>query len=155
MAVESRSSIARQAREGPVPREGPDAPATGVPWEDGGVTDRSPVPRGSAAPRRRHLIDPHNPPPRTPARETTQVQRWVMSALSVTTILHLSVGLMLSTLFISDAHRTAQIGLNVIAAAFGVIAVASGFLIHQRNALTPWLAVGLLPGLVGLVLVLR
>lgn len=119
------------------------------------MADRSPVPRSSTAPRRRHLIDPQNPPPRTPARETTKVQQWVMSALVVTTILHLAVGLTIATLFIADDQRPAQIGLNVISGAFGVIAIAAGFLIHRRSPLTPWLLLGLLPGVVGVVLVLR
>ena len=105
--------------------------------------------------RRRHLIDPNNPPPPPTPRSLTGVQQWVMSVLAVTTILHLSVGLMIGTLFIDDDQRVAQIGLNVIAGAFGVIAVASGFLIHRRSPLTPWLLLGLIPGIVGIVLVLR
>lgn len=117
--------------------------------------DSALAPRPSSAPRRRHLIDPLNPPPPPTPRSLTNVQQWVMSALAVTTILHLAFGLMIATLFIGDDQRTAQIGLNVIAAAFGVIAVASGFLIHQRSPLTPWLALGLVPGVVGLWLVLR
>lgn len=115
----------------------------------------TPVDPKAPAPRRRHLIDPNNPPPRPTARATTHVQQWVMSALVVTTILHLSVGLMIGTLFIDDSQRTAQIGLNIIAGAFGVIAIAAGFMIHKRSPLTPWLVLGLIPGVVGVVLVLR
>lgn len=118
-------------------------------------TTASPPERSTAAPRRRHLIDPLNPPPPPTPRSLTNVQQWVMSALAVTTILHLAFGLMIATLFIGDDQRVAQIGLNVIAAAFGVIAVASGFLIHKRSPLTPWLLLGLLPGVVGTWLVLR
>jgi hypothetical protein len=42
----------------------------------------------------------------------------------------------------------------VIAAAFGVIGVAAGFLIHGKRPhawpYAPWLLLGLLPGIVGL-----
>lgn len=115
----------------------------------------TPAETNAPAPRRRHLIDPNNPPPRPTSRATTKVQQWVMSALVVTTILHLSVGLVIGTLFIDDDQRTAQIGLNIIASAFGVIAVAAGVMIHKRSPLTPWLLLGVLPGVVGIVLVLR
>lgn len=105
-------------------------------------------------PRRRHLIDPANPPQRPTSRETTRVQQWVVSVLVVTTILHLSAGLMISTLFIGDDQPAARIGLNIIAAVFGVLAVAAGFAIHQRSPLTPWALLGTLPGVVGLVIAL-
>ena len=42
----------------------------------------------------------------------------------------------------------------VIVAAFGLIAVAVFRAIHQKSILTPWLALGLLPGIVGLWLCL-
>ena len=77
----------------------------------------------------------------------TQVQQWVMSALAVTTILHLAAGLAVAAVF-ADA-RDAQVGLNVIAGAVGVLAVAAGFLIHRRSPVTPWLLLGVLPGLIG------
>jgi hypothetical protein len=36
----------------------------------------------------------------------------------------------------------------------GVLGVAAGFLIHQKNPLTPWLVLGLLPAAVGLYFIL-
>lgn len=109
-------------------------------------------------PRRRHLMDPAAP--RRPSssaaaqRSLLRVQRWVMSTLAVTTILHLSAGLVLAAVFLPDPRLSAQVGLNVIAAAFGVMAVAVGLAVHGRSPLSPWLALGLLPGLVGLWLTL-
>ena len=44
----------------------------------------------------------------------------------------------------------AQIGLCMIAAVTGMVGVAAGFAIHQRSVFTPWLLVGLVPGIVGL-----
>ena len=109
-------------------------------------------------PRRKHLMDPDAPRPvRSSSREQqrlTRVQRWVMSSLAVTTILHLSAGLILAAIFVDGARRDAQIGLNLIAAAFGVMAVAAFRGIHSKSILSPWLGLGLLPGAVGLWLTL-
>jgi hypothetical protein len=83
----------------------------------------------------------------------TRVQRWVMSVLAVTTIAHLALGLVVAAL-VADAKLDAQIGLNVIAMLIGVMAVAAGLLIHRRSPLSPWLLLGLVPGIVGLWLAL-
>ena len=45
-------------------------------------------------------------------------------------------------------------GLCVIGGLFGVVAAGVGRLIHQKPIASPWLALGLVPGLVGIVLVL-
>jgi hypothetical protein len=115
-----------------------------------------------AAPRKRprHLIDPDAPrPARDLAAERqslTHVQQWVLSALAVTTILHMSGGLILAAMFLPEERGVgAQIGLNVIAAAFGVMAVAVGFAVHRRSPLSPWLLVGIVPGIVGTWLTFR
>ena len=47
----------------------------------------------------------------------TQVQRWVMSALAVTTILHLSAGLIIAAIFLDDSRVDGRVGLNIIAGA--------------------------------------
>lgn len=111
--------------------------------------------------RARHLMDPTAPRRSVDQaavvrseKSLTSVQRWVMSALVVTTILHLAVGVAVAAVFLEQPQLSAEIGLNVIAAAFGVIAVASGFALHGRSMLTPWLLLGLLPCAVGLWLTL-
>jgi hypothetical protein len=78
-----------------------------------------------------------------------------MSALAVTTIFHLQIGLVVAALFLDDPRPGAEVGLCVIAGAFGVLAVALAFLIHGRRPLTPWLLVGLVPAAVGIWLVTR
>jgi uncharacterized membrane protein YoaK (UPF0700 family) len=83
------------------------------------------------------------------------VQRWVMSVLAVTTILHLAAGLVVAAYFMDDARQDSRIGLTLIAGIIGVFAAVTGRLIHQKSALSPWLLLGLTPGVVGLVLVLR
>ena len=98
-------------------------------------------------------MDPANPQRVVNDHALTRVQRWVMSVLAVTTILHMSGGLILEALVI-DAPTSSRVLLCVIGGAFGVIAVALGLGIHGRKVLTPWLLLGFIPLVVGLVLVL-
>jgi hypothetical protein len=104
--------------------------------------------------RPRHLLDPndlHRSHQRSQGTKESlgNVQKWVMSALVVTTILHLAGGVAILAITMDDAKLDARIGLNVIAAFIGVVAVASGLLIHGKSALSWWLLLGLVPGLVG------
>jgi hypothetical protein len=110
--------------------------------------------------RARHLMDPTAPRPTQQQHDNeqkslTRVQRWVMSALAVTTILHLQVGLVVAALFLDDPRAGAEVGLCLIAGAFGVIAVALALLIHGRRPLSPWLVLGLVPAAIGIWLVTR
>jgi hypothetical protein len=75
------------------------------------------------------------------------VQRWVMSTLTATTIMHLAVGVMLAAYF--SERLDAQVGLLVISAAFGIVAMVAALLIHKHRLLSPWLLIGLGPALVG------
>ena len=108
---------------------------------------------------RSHLLDLDAPrvvvkDPERDARDLARVQRWVMSTLAVTTILHLVVGLVVAAVTLDDAPTSSQVGLAVIAGIFGAIAVAVGRAIHGRGILSPWLLLGAVPTLVGLWLVL-
>lgn len=109
--------------------------------------------------RARHLLDPDNPRPPAPRRQQKNmhidvVQRYVLSVLAATTILHLAGGLVLAALVIED-NRTSQVGLCVLGGAFGVLAVVAALAIHRRSLLSPWLLLGTLPGVIGLWLVYR
>jgi hypothetical protein len=114
--------------------------------------------------RARHLLDPDNPRPPQPSRRRRSgkrdgmpieiVQRYVLSVLAATTILHLSIGLVFAGLVIDDEHRVSQVGLCVLGGAFGVMAVAAALAIHRKNPLSPWLLLGTLPGIVGVWMVL-
>jgi hypothetical protein len=102
--------------------------------------------------RQRHLIDFDNPRPRpapSSGMSLTQVQRWVMSVLAFVTIEHLAAGIAVAAIFTDERHVTARVGLNVMAAVTGVLAVGLFRAIHAKPMLSPWLLVGLLPGLVG------
>jgi hypothetical protein len=99
-------------------------------------------------------MDPANPVRQVNDRRFTQVQRWVVSALAVVTIMHLSVGLVIGALFLDEDAPVSRFGVCVIGGLFGVVAAGVGRLIHQKPIASPWLAVGFLPGLVGIGLVL-
>ena len=75
---------------------------------------------------------------------TNRVQTWVMSTLAVTSIVHLSFGLLAAAWFIDEALVAQRWGLVVLSAVTGVIAVAAGLAIHRRPVGSPWLALGLL-----------
>ncbi len=86
----------------------------------------------------------------------TRVQQWVMSSLVVTTILHLSAGLIIAAMFLPNPKTSSEIGLVVIGGAFGAIAVLSALAIHKKPLASWWVLVGfIVPTAIGLVLVLR
>ncbi|WGL52767.1 hypothetical protein P5P86_02835 [Nocardioides sp. BP30] len=103
--------------------------------------------------RPRHLMDPSNPVRPVNDKALTHVQRWVLSVLAVFTIAHLCVGIVIAATM-TDL-RSGQIGLSIIAGLFGVAAVVVGQAIHRRDPRNAWLLLGLLPTVVGLILVLR
>ena len=113
-----------------------------------------PAPREVPPKRARHLMDPANPQRQVNDFRLTQVQRWVVSVLAVTTILHLSAGLIISAYFLDEQATAARVGLCVIGGAFGVVAAGVGRLIHQKPIASAWLLVGFTPGLLGIALVL-
>jgi hypothetical protein len=107
-----------------------------------------------AARRPRHLLDPndlHGSHVRSQGDTASlrRTQKWVLSVLVVTTILHLSAGVSVAAIFMNADRVGARVGLNVIAAVIGVAAVAVGMMIHGKRPLSWWLLLGLLPAVVG------
>jgi hypothetical protein len=79
--------------------------------------------------------------------EIERVQKWVMTALMMTTAVIFAVGL---ALLAGQADRAgAKPGLLTIAGVVGVMAVAAARVIHQKPVLTPLLILGVVPALVG------
>ena len=110
-------------------------------------------PSSSGTARRRHLIDPNAPrkaPDPRDLERLQRVQRRVVSALIVTTILHLSAGFVIAADHVDAARTDARVGLNVIAVAFMVGGIAATLVINGRSWKSPWLLLGLIPGIVGL-----
>jgi hypothetical protein len=104
---------------------------------------------------RGHLLDMDAPrrvvrDPEKDARDLARVQRWVMSTLAVTTVIHLSIGLVVAAVMLEDAPDSSRIGLAVIAGIFGAMAVATGLAIHGRRIVSPWLLLGVIPTSIGL-----
>lgn len=100
-------------------------------------------------------MDPDNPIRPVNDKSLTHVKQWVASVLVVFTVAHLAVGMAIGAVAIDPVYQSSRIGLCVIAAAFGVLGLAGGFLIHRRSPFTPWLVLGILPAAVGLWFVLR
>lgn len=126
------------------------------------MTDpRATQPAAPPRKRPRHLMDPANPrrevvrSPGSGPMHLEPVQKWVLSVLAATTVAHLAVGIVIAALYVDESRPGARIGLNVIAAAFGVVAVAVFRAIHQKKAASAWLLLGVLPGIVGIWLVSR
>jgi hypothetical protein len=114
-----------------------------------------PAPATPPVRRPHHLLDPDDlhrshRSSQSSSESLTNVQRWVMSVLAATTILHLAAGLVLAAVFMDESRPGARIGLIVIAAIIGMLAVATGRLIHDKSPITPWLLLGLVPAAVGL-----
>lgn len=115
----------------------------------------------TAAPvkRRKHLMDPNAPREVRDVRQEkaklSHVQQWVMSVLIVTTVVHLSAGLVIAALTLHDPAPGAQVGLNVIASILMMLGIAGARAIHRKNLLSLWLLAGLLPGAIGIFLIQR
>jgi hypothetical protein len=114
----------------------------------------------TAKKRPRHLMDPDNPrreivrPTGSGAMSLEPVQKWVLSVLAAVTIVHLAFGLVIAAMYVDDSRTDAEIGLNVLAAAFGILSVVVFRAIHQKSMLSWWLLLGIIPGVVGLFLTL-
>lgn len=71
------------------------------------------------------------------------MQKWVMSAIVLTTATIFASGL--SLLAGQSQQPGAEPGLLSIAAVVGVIAIAAVRVINQKSVLTPWLLLGVVP----------
>lgn len=104
-------------------------------------------------------MDPNAPrPQRDPeaVKRLERVQRRVVSVLSMTTIGHLTAGMILAAVLDIAGDRTgAKVGLVIIGALFWNVGVAAVLGINKRNPVSWWHLTALLPLAVGLWLVLR
>jgi hypothetical protein len=107
-----------------------------------------PAPPIRAPKPRKHLMTPGQVRPQ-PARSMSlsAVQRWVMSTLAVSTLLHMAVGLVFAAYYVDE--RSSKIGLLVISGAFGLFSMASGLVIHRKSVVHPMMLLGLVPPLAG------
>jgi hypothetical protein len=79
-----------------------------------------------------------------------RVQRRVVSVLVITTLIHLTIGLILAADAVSDDKRYAQVILIILGAAFYLVGVAAVRAINKKPLATWWMLTGLLPVAAGL-----
>jgi hypothetical protein len=118
----------------------------------------------------KHLIDPATLQPgairqrlqeRSPEERAAElarlarVKQWVTSALVVTTMFHLSVGLIIAAIFIDPDKAGARVGLNIIAGILWVAGIGGARAIHKKNPVSLWLLLGLVVPAIGLFLTFR
>ena len=78
-----------------------------------------------------------------------RVQRRVLAALTITTVLHLAVGFIIAADHVDADRLDAQLALIAIGTAFGIGGIAATLAILRRSMLSWWLALGVLPGVLG------
>jgi hypothetical protein len=79
-----------------------------------------------------------------------RVQRRVASVLIITTLVHLTAGLILAADAITDEKRYAQVILILIGATFYVLGIGGVCAINKKPLLTWWMLTGLIPVAAGL-----
>jgi|GEM_PF-5418446 len=79
-----------------------------------------------------------------------RVQRRVISVLIVTTLIHLTVGLILAADSVDEDRLDAQLGLILLGAAFYVVGIAAVRAINKQPLLTWWMVTALVPVAAGL-----
>lgn len=98
-------------------------------------------------------MDPNAPRKATDPKDLERlhrVQRRVVSVLIITTLIHLTVGLVLAADAINDDRRYAQVILILIGAAFYVLGIAAVSAINKKPLLSWWMLTGLIPVAAGL-----
>ncbi len=93
-------------------------------------------------------MDPNAPrkaPDPKDVERLQRVQRRVVSVLMITTVLHLTAGMLILGVDVSDDRMDARIGLFAIATVFTVGGIAGTLILNKRPWLSPWLILGVLP----------
>lgn len=81
--------------------------------------------------------------------QVERVQKWVLSTLLTTVLFIFAGGLAVLGQHLPDRNG-ADVGLVVIAALIGITAILGIRVINARPLLTPWLALGVVPALLGM-----
>lgn len=99
-------------------------------------------------------MDPSQPRKRPSAQDLERlhrVQRRVVSVLVMTTLVHLTVGLILAARFDVAGHRAdAKVALVLVGAAFFACGIAASRAINRKPVLTWWLALAVVPAALGI-----
>ena len=81
----------------------------------------------------------------------TSVQRWVLTALAVTTVEHFALAFVFGAKFVGDDRPGAAVVLLVLAGVVGVLGVVGALALHERGPLSWWLPWGLVPAVAGAI----
>ena len=82
--------------------------------------------------------------------EVERVQRWVMSALLVTVCFIFASGMaLLSATSVQAGARPALLSMSMVVGLVGILGVR---LVNAKSLVTPWLALGMLPSMLGWLL---
>ncbi len=93
-------------------------------------------------------MDPNAPRKVVDSRDLERlhrVQRRVVSVLIITTLIHLTAGLILAADAVDSDRTDAQLALIVLGAAFYVLGIAAVRAINKKPLLTWWMLTGLVP----------
>jgi hypothetical protein len=96
-------------------------------------------------------MDPNDPrPPQQRGRQmgVGQVQKWVLTIVAIGVIGLHATAMAAAPLAYKTHTPGAKIGLLIISAVFGMIAVVAARLIHKKSPLTPLLVLGWIPAAV-------
>jgi hypothetical protein len=74
-----------------------------------------------------------------------RVQRRVISVLIITTLIHLTAGLILAADHVDDDRLDAQLALILLGSAFFVVGVAAVRAINRKPIVSWWMLTGLVP----------
>lgn len=100
--------------------------------------------------RPRHLMDPENPVRPVNDASLTRVQRWVLSSLTLVTVAHFAVGLLLAARALPAEVVGGRVALAAIAGVLWTAGVAGSRALHDARIWSAWLLVGPLLGVAGL-----
>jgi hypothetical protein len=104
--------------------------------------------------RPRHLMDPDNPVRPVNDASLTRVQRWVLSSLTLVTVAHFAVGLLLAARSLPAEAVGGRVVLAVIAGVLWTAGVAGARALHGVPVWSAWLLVGPALGVAGVVVAL-
>lgn len=104
--------------------------------------------------RPRHLMDPDHPVRPVNDASLARVQRWVLSSLTVVTVAHFAVGLLVAALALPTDAVGGRVVLGVIAGIFWIVGIAGARALHGASVVSGWLLVGVVLGAIGVGVVL-
>jgi len=83
----------------------------------------------------------------------TRVQQWIATALLFTTLEHFAAGMVIAAFMMDPSRNSSRVGLIVMSAITGLMAVAGSRLILQKPVISAWFALAAVWPLFGIWLI--